>query len=158
MRSTQPIDLRHPGALPTRTRPAYHPQMIPPRFAVTEAQIDAVVAEFYTCVRQHPALGPVFSAHVTDWSAHEVKIAAFWKNAILFQRGYDGNPLQVHRAAGNVRPGMFDAWLGLFDAVLTRSLPPETAASWSTLAHRIGAGLRYGLVAATPRGQPPLLR
>ena len=100
--------------------------MIEPRFPVTPEQIDAVVADFYAFVREHPGLGPVFARHVTDWPTHEAKIARFWRNAILFEKGYDGNPLAVHRAAGNVRPGMFDPWLGLFDMVLRRNLPPET--------------------------------
>lgn len=128
------------------------------RFEVTAAEIAAVVADFYTQVRAHPDLGPVFAAHVSDWPAHEAKIAAFWRNAILLERGYDGNPMQVHRAAGNVRPGMFDAWLGLFDSVLARQLPPDTARAWSALAHRIGRGLRYGLVdsAKTAEGVPLL--
>ena len=119
---------------------------LPPRFPITDAEISLVVAEFYAVVRTHPGLGPVFAAHVTDWPAHEAKIAAFWRNAILMERGYDGNPMAVHKAAGNVRPGMFDAWLGLFDSVLKRHLRPEQAAAWSALAHRIGRGLRYGLV------------
>lgn len=119
---------------------------LPPRFPITDAEISLVVAEFYAVVRTHPGLGPVFAAHVTDWPAHEAKIAAFWRNAILMERGYDGNPMAVHKAAGNVRPGMFDAWLGLFDSVLKRHLRAEQAASWSALAHRIGRGLRYGLV------------
>ncbi|MBP9184150.1 MAG: group III truncated hemoglobin [Fuscovulum sp.] len=129
--------------------------MLPPRFPVTDAQIDAVVAEFYACIRSHPGLGPVFAAHVTDWPAHEAKIARFWRNAILFERSYDGNPLAVHRAAGDVRPGMFEVWLGLFDSVLRRELPAETAAAWSELAHRIGRGLRFGME-DRPAG-PPLL-
>jgi len=128
------------------------------RFPITPAEIDAVVAEFYAVVRTHPGLGPVFAAHVSDWPAHEAKIAAFWRNAILMERGYDGNPMAVHKAAGNVRPGMFDIWLGLFDSVLKGELPPETAAAWSALAHRIGRGLRYGLVdtAQTASGAPIL--
>ena len=131
---------------------------LPPRFAITPEEIDRVVAEFYACIREHPGLGPVFAAHVTDWPAHEAKIARFWRNAILFERSYDGNPLEVHRRAGNVRPGMFDIWLGLFDAVLRRQLPPDTAAAWSALAHRIGRGLRYGVVPETalPGGVPKL--
>lgn len=131
---------------------------LPPRFAITAQQIDTVVTDFYAAIRVHPGLGPVFAAHVTDWPAHEAKIARFWRNAILYERGYDGNPLQVHRAAGNVRPGMFDPWLGLFDSILRRNLAPETAAAWSALAHRIGAGLRYGLVEGTtlPVGVPKL--
>ena len=130
--------------------------MIPPRFDITPDQIDRVVATFYAAVRQHPGLGPVFAAHVTDWPAHEEKIARFWRNAILHERSYDGNPMAVHRAAGNVRPPMFEVWLGLFDSVLRRELPAETAAQWSALAHRIGAGLRYGLLDDDHPGPPSL--
>ena len=129
------------------------------RFPITPAQIDSVVAAFYAAIRSHPVLAPIFAAHIDDWSAHEVKIALFWRNAILLERGYDGNPMAVHKAAGNVRPGMFDPWLALFDATLTRELPPETAQAWSALAHRIGRGLRYGLVDAAKTGSGiPLLR
>lgn len=118
---------------------------IPPRFPITPAEIDRVVADFYAAIRTHPGLGPVFAAHVTDWPAHEEKIARFWRNAILLERVYDGNPMQAHRDAGNVMPGMFSVWLALFDSVLKRNLAPETAAAWSALAHRIGQGLRYGV-------------
>ncbi|WP_415233786.1 group III truncated hemoglobin [Pseudorhodobacter sp.] len=129
------------------------------RFPITAEQISGVVAEFYAAVRAHPSLGPVFAAHVTDWPAHEEKIARFWRNAILFERSYDGNPMAIHRAAGNVRPGMFDDWLVLFDSVLHRRLPAETAAQWSALAHRIGRGLRMGVVDdLTPPGGIPRLR
>jgi hemoglobin len=131
---------------------------LPPRFEVTTEEIDRVVASFYAEIRQHPGLGPVFNAHVTDWPAHEAKIVGFWRNAICFERSYDGNPLEVHQRAGNVRPGMFDPWLGLFDSVLKRELRPETAAAWSALAHRIGRGLRYGVVEreTLPGGIPKL--
>ena len=57
---------------------------LPPRFAITPAQIDQVVARFYAAIRQDPGLGPVFAAHVTDWPVHEEKIASFWRNAILY--------------------------------------------------------------------------
>ena len=110
----------------------------------------AVVAAFYAAVREHPGLGPVFAGHVTDWPAHEAKIAGFWRNAILLERSYDGNPMAVHKAAGDVRPGMFVPWLALFDQVLAEHLAPEIAAAWSALAHRIGRGLAYGLVTAGP--------
>ncbi len=115
------------------------------RFPITHAEIDSVVTEFYAVVRSHPGLGPVFAAHVTDWPAHEQKIGRFWRNAILQERSYDGNPMAVHRAAGDVKGPMFDVWLGLFDSVLRRTLPADTAAAWSALAHRIGRGMRMGL-------------
>ena len=115
------------------------------RFPITSAEIDAVVAEFYAVVRTHPGLGPVFAAHVSDWPLHEEKIARFWRNAILLERGYDGNPMAAHRSAGDVKGPMFAVWLALFDQVLRRTLPEQTAAAWSELAHRIGRGLRMGL-------------
>ena len=132
---------------------------IPPRFEISAAQIDQIVAVFYNRVRAHPMLGPIFAAHVTDWPKHEAKIAAFWRNAIIYERGYDGNPMAVHQAAGNVRPGHFTPWLALFDAVLAEQLPPDTAAGFSALAHRIGRGLRMAV--ADPHrvpGAPPNLR
>jgi len=131
---------------------------IPPRFSVSPDQIDLVVAQFYAQVRHHSILGPVFAAHVRDWPAHEAKIARFWRNAILFERGYDGDPMAVHRAAGNVRAPMFDDWLTLFDQTLTAQLPRDTAQAWSALAHRIGRGLRMGIEedARTPGAVPRL--
>jgi hemoglobin len=130
--------------------------LTPPRFDISDAQITAVVTDFYAVVRQHPGLGPVFAAHVTDWTAHEAKIVRFWKNAIGLDRGYDGNPMAVHKAAGNVRPGMFTPWLGLFDSILRRNLPAETAAAWSALAHRIGESMVMGLLAQ--KAGPPDLK
>lgn len=129
------------------------------RIALTPAEIAGVVTEFYAVVRTHPGLGPVFAAHVSDWPAHEAKIAGFWRNAILGERSYDGNPMAVHKAAGNVHPGMFEIWLGLFDSVLNRELAPDKAAAWSALAHRIGRGLRFGLI-ERPKSDSgaPLLR
>ena len=125
---------------------------LPPRFDITADEIDLVVAEFYAAIRHHPGLGPVFAVHVTDWPEHEAKIARFWRNAILMERGYDGNPFAAHQAAGNVRAAMFDVWLGLFDSVLKRNLSAQTAQSWSELAHRIGRGLRMGVEAGSVPG------
>jgi hemoglobin len=119
--------------------------MIPPRFDVTADQIDQVVAVFYGAVRRHEVLGPIFAGHIADWPGHEAKIAAFWRNAILYERSYDGNPMRVHMQAGDVRVDHFPIWLGLFDETLRRTLPPDAARAWSALAHRIGAGLRMGV-------------
>lgn len=126
----------------------------PPRFAITAAQIEAVVADFYAGIRLHPELGPVFAAHVTDWPKHEAKIARFWRNAILAERGYDGNPMQAHHAAGDVRAALFAPWLALFDTVLQGHLPTSSAAAWSEMAHRIGRSLAMGL--AETVGPPSL--
>ena len=130
---------------------------IPPRFPVTPEQIDEVVRVFYGAVRRHEVLAPIFARHVADWPAPEARIAAFWRNAILAERGYDGNPTLVHRGAGDVTPAHFEPWLMLFDATLARTLPRDSAQAWSALAHRIGAGLRMAVQTRTPGG-PPILR
>lgn len=128
----------------------------PPRFFVTADQIDAQVAAFYAAVRNHPQLGPVFAGHVTDWPEHEAKIARFWRNAILREGVYDGSPMMAHRQAGDVRPAHFPLWLDLFDATLQRTLPPEAAAAWSSMAHRIGRALAMGVEEARrPSGAVP---
>lgn len=132
---------------------------MPPKFAITRPEIERVVAAFYAQIRAHSMLGPVFAAHVSDWPQHEAKIARFWASAILHERSYDGNPLEVHQRAKNVRPGMFSVWLELFDDVLRAELTPDQAARWSELAHRIGRSLRAGVVDrdTLPGGVPKLL-
>ena len=131
--------------------------MIPPRFDITAQQIDRVVATFYAAIRRHEELGPIFAAHVTDWPTHEEKIARFWRNAILYERSYEGSPMRAHMLARNVAPGHFVPWLMLFDETLRRTLPEDAAQGWSALAHRIGAGLRMGVENMAPAG-PPVLR
>jgi hemoglobin len=133
--------------------------VIEPRFPVDRRDINRVVEKFYARVRQDPELSPIFGNHVTDWSPHEAKIAGFWANAILGDRSYSGNPMQVHMAAGDVRPEHFETWLSLFDQVISEELTPEVAVAWSALAHRIGQGLRFGLQNyAQPQDQVPNLR
>jgi hemoglobin len=121
------------------------PSPPPPRFEITPDEIDRVVAAFYARVRNHHLLGPIFGGHVTDWPVHEAKVAAFWRNAILYERGYEGSPMMAHRRAGDVKPGHFPVWLGLFDDTLRQELDPLAAAGWSALAHRIGQGLKQGV-------------
>ncbi|KCV83050.1 hypothetical protein ATO10_05552 [Actibacterium atlanticum] len=132
---------------------------LPPKFDITREQIETVVAAFYARIRHHPGLGPVFAVHVNDWPSHEAKVADFWANAILGERVYDGSPMQAHLEAGNVRPGMFETWLALFDQTLAEELPTEVATPWSALAHRIGRSLRAGVVEreTLPGGVPKLI-
>lgn len=131
---------------------------LPPKIDLTRDEIARVVTAFYARVREHPQLGRVFAMHVKDWPTHEATVTDFWANAILHEKGYDGNPMQVHREAGNVRPGMFGTWLDLFDRVLRQELPPEKAEAWSALAHKIGRSLRAGVVEKMrgPDGVPML--
>ena len=122
---------------------------IPPRFPITRRQIERVVTRFYARVRRDPVLGPIFEDRVGKdddaWRQHEGKITRFWANAILHERSYAGNPMQVHMAVHSIKGDHFARWLTLFDQVLKAELPPDTARSFSSLAHRIGRGLRMGV-------------
>lgn len=126
------------------------------RPTVSVAQIEAVVARFYSAARQDVVLGPAFAAHVDDWARHEAKIVAFWRNALRGEFGYDGNPMRAHSEAQAVEPEHFGRWLDLFDRTLAEVLSPDAAGSWSLMAHRIGRSLRMGI--SDERGGIPTLR
>lgn len=131
------------------------------RFEITPQEIDRVVTAFYFRIRAHDVLGPVFIDRLGTsreiWNPHEAKIAAFWRNAILAERAYSGNPMQVHMGVAALEPEHFALWLALFDEVLEQELPVETARQFSALAHRIGRGLRMGLEAIRqPKDGPPI--
>ncbi|EBA15944.1 hypothetical protein RSK20926_05012 [Roseobacter sp. SK209-2-6] len=117
------------------------------RFDITPEQITQVVTVFYARVRQHETLGPVFAAHISDWVKHEKKITDFWRNAILREKSYSGNPMRVHVSRSDVKAEHFPLWLGLFHEVLKAELPEKTALQWGALADRIGEGFRTGIVA-----------
>tara|TARA_R110002094_G_scaffold3676_3_gene11912 strand:- start:274 stop:678 length:405 start_codon:yes stop_codon:yes gene_type:complete len=127
---------------------------------ITRDDIAKVVKNFYADVRNNPDLGPVFAHSIApaDWPDHEAKIVRFWANAILNERDYAGNPMQVHKVQGHVEPSHFDIWLDLFETTLHNTLPHEPAAQFNNLARRIGSSLKMGLegTRAQMRGIPNL--
>ena len=132
---------------------------LPPRFDITAEQIDTMMAAFYSQIRAHEVLGPIFGKYITDWQAHEARIASFWRNAILHERGYDGRPQQVHMRRPEIMPEHFALWLDLFEETAHRVLPELPARAWTAFARRIGGGMRMGIeqVRAAP-GAVPVLR
>jgi hemoglobin len=134
---------------------------LPPRIALTRELIEKVVKHFYARVRTDDVLGPLFigilSKDAGIWKTHEAKIANFWANAILYERSYDGNPMLVHSGISAIEPSMFTNWLALFDETLSEHLPTDLALQWSSLAHRIGRGLRFGIESARETSGPPIL-
>lgn len=129
---------------------------------VTTAQIRLVADRFYARVRADPTLAPIFHATIGQdasvWEAHIAKITLFWRNALLREPVYSGNPMLVHSGISAIEPEHFAIWLGIFDSVLTDTLSPETAAQWSRTAHRIARGLSLGITSARARisGVPDL--
>jgi len=131
------------------------------RFPVTDDQIARVMDIFYARIRVHPDLGPVFNGHIgtsdAEWDDHIALITRFWRNALLGEGGYDGNPMRVHVTSPDITPALFDPWLALFGQVLDGELPPEAATPWLALATRIGASFRMAM-GETPKNGIPNLR
>lgn len=132
------------------------------RFPITREEIARVMDVFYARVRTHPELGPVFNAHIgetdAEWTAHIAKIDGFWRNALLREPAYDGNPMAVHVTSSDIKIAHFAPWLEMFDATLHEVLRPETAESWSAMAHRIGSGFKWRMQdAERAPGAPPIL-
>lgn len=129
------------------------------RFDITPDEIHQVVRRFYAAVRKDTVLGPIFAAHVDDWPEHETKIAAFWRNAILREKCYSGNPMRVHVTRPSVKAEHFPIWLELFHTTLCAELTELQARQWGALADRIGEGFRTGIeTMRQPSDAPPKLR
>ena len=45
---------------------------------VSEKMIRAVVVEFYRRARRDAQLGPIFDAHIADWTEHLDRMTDFW--------------------------------------------------------------------------------
>lgn len=95
---------------------------------------------FYSDVRQHSLIGPIFNSHIDDWPAHIRKIAEFWARVMGVPSLYAGQmplkhiPLQLDKQH-------FAAWLDLWDFNCRKYFKAEEAAEMSEMAHNIGARL-----------------
>jgi hemoglobin len=103
---------------------------------------------FYSDVRQHQVIGPIFNAKIQNWPEHVWKIAEFWARATGGPSSYIGQMPLKHLTLG-LEPKHFAAWLELWDWNCKRHLPPAEAAEMSALAHGIGQRLRQIVGAAS---------
>ena len=113
---------------------------------IDEAFISKLVDEFYSRVREHPHLGPVFNGTVTDWPEHLNKLKAFWASVALNAGAYSGRPMQAHMRVPAIEPAHFGEWLFLFEQTLRDIAPTDAAVEYFMVrANRIGESLKLGL-------------
>lgn len=113
---------------------------------IDEAFISKLVDEFYSRVREHPHLGPVFNGAVFDWPEHLDKLKAFWASVALNAGAYSGRPMQAHMRVPAIEPAHFGEWLYLFEQTLRDIAPTEAAVEYFMVrANRIGESLKLGL-------------
>lgn len=130
------------GSLPDapRDRRADLARQLREQTGLDDAALDRVVRRFYAHARLDPDLGPLFSAHVTDWEAHYARMVDFWASVGLLAGRYHRNALQAHRPL-TLRPAHFARWLALFDQTLQEEVSPSAHQHLMTIAQRIAATL-----------------
>lgn len=58
--------------------------------------VGALVRNFYTRVRQHPAIGKFFTETITDWEVHLEHLTDFWESNLFMVNRFKGNPMRKH--------------------------------------------------------------
>ncbi|MBN8647226.1 MAG: group III truncated hemoglobin [Caulobacterales bacterium] len=113
---------------------------------VTGEFISDLVDEFYSRVRKHPSLGPIFNDKIQDWDGHIYKLKHFWASVCLHSGTYSGRPMPVHMALKNVEPFHFVQWLELFEQTVTELAPNyDVVEYFMERANRIGQSLSLGM-------------
>ncbi|AXE64791.1 hypothetical protein HPO_15753 [Hyphomonas polymorpha PS728] len=126
-------------------------------FGIDEAYISTLVETFYTRVRGHPVLGPVFDVAISDWGPHLETMKNFWSSVALGTGRYSGRPVPAHARHRHIQQVHFNLWLALFEQTLRdTAATPEAAAFFLERANRIAQSLQYALfgLADLPLNRP----
>ncbi len=113
---------------------------------INDALISQLVERFYGAIRQDELLGPIFSAHVIDWTPHLGRMKDFWASVTLESGRFRGNPMVKHIAVGGLEQAHFDRWLMLWRETVGNVVPEAAAAElFRTSADRIARSLLSGI-------------
>ena len=94
--------------------------------------IRLLVETFYSKIRVHDDLGPIFNAIVTDWESHFELLTDFWETQLFLKRKYHGNPVTAHqevddKVGNTVTSEHFGLWLNVWFATIDDLFEGETA-------------------------------
>lgn len=113
---------------------------------IDDAYISTLVDTFYTRVRSHPILGPVFDVAISDWEPHLATMKDFWASVALGAGRYSGRPLPKHAQHKHIQQWHFNLWLALFEQTLRDTAPTQGAVDYfMERANRIAQSLQYAL-------------
>jgi len=110
----------------------------------SEDEVAALVAAFYSRIRDDEVLGPIFARHVSDWDAHLPKMVDFWSSALRRTARYRGTPMPVHNALPGLDAALFARWVRLFRATTAAQDNAALQSRANELAERIAQSLWYG--------------
>ena len=92
---------------------------------INDETISLMVERFYTTVRKHETLGPVFNPRLEGrWERHLAQMKAFWSSVLLRTGVYQGFPLGAHIEVPGMEPEHFVHWLGVWQDTI-RSIYTE---------------------------------
>ena len=100
------------------------------------AGIQQLVASFYSEVRQHLVLGPIFKTQIRDWDGHLTIITEFWALQTGGKSKYGGGFANAHQNLG-LDMEHFQIWLALWEDNNLRRLPAAEAAEMNQLASQM---------------------
>lgn len=103
--------------------------------------IEKLLKYFYSDVRQHRVIGPIFSAKIHDWPTHLSKIADFWEQITGGPARFKGDLPIKHLQLG-LAPEHFKAWLSLWESNCRIYLASDVAEEMIGLARAIGQRLQ----------------
>jgi hemoglobin len=113
---------------------------------IDDALISYLVETFYGAIRSDGLLGPIFEAHVADWTPHLARMKDFWASVTLESGRFRGNPMLKHIAVGGLDNMHFDRWLMLWNQTLEDLAPSDAAAQvFREAADRIASSLLTGI-------------
>ena len=110
-----------------------------------------LLRHFYSDVRQHSLLAPVFNREVKDWTEHLSTIASFWARITGGPSDYSGRMPAKHLYLG-INASHFEAWLQLWRFNCAAHLPETEAREMTSLAQEIGQRLKSILSSASLPG------
>lgn len=100
-----------------------------------------LLKHFYSDVRQHALLGPIFNREIDDWPSHLETIASFWTRLTGGPPEYSGQMPAKHLKLG-IDATHFDAWLQLWGFNCSAHLKETEAQEMISLARDIGRRLK----------------
>ena len=113
---------------------------------IDEALISELVEAFYTRVRSHAVLGPIFASKVVNWAPHLARMKDFWASIAIESGRFRGNAMLKHIAIPGLLPAHFQMWLGLWDEALADVVSdPDATALFRDRALRIATSLQTGI-------------
>ena len=102
-----------------------------------------LLQHFYSDVRQHQVIGPIFNKQIDDWSSHLEKILTFWTTITGGPPTYTG-PLMMAHMKLHLEPEHFAIWLDLWRRQCQIRLSAENASALIGIAETMARRLQSG--------------